>query len=658
MGDTLAWVRNLEPMPPTPNQPLLDPTHWTTERSSRLYGLEAWGEPYFSIGERGHVMVRPRGERGGCLDLVALVQGLQARNLSLPLLIRFDDILEDRLAKLHDAFACAITRYGYQGRYQGVFPIKCHQQRHVLEHVVRAGRRWHFGLEAGSKAELLIALALLDDPGALLICNGYKDTRYLETAILARRLGRQPLVVIEQPDEVGGLTACSRRLGMAPLMGVRAKLSVQGIGRWGSSSGDGAKFGLSAPELLAAVHTLRDAGLLQELRLLHMHIGSQISDIAVLKEALQEMGQLYVQLVALGAPMGYLDVGGGLGVDYDGSCTATAASTNYSLQNYANDVVATIQECCQPHGVPMPVLVSESGRAIASHFSVLVFDVLSTGKVNGTVPPPQEGEPLLVRNLRELLATITPQNLQEAWHDAVKFKDDALSAFRLGYLSLVDRGTAEQLYWACCRAIASQMGNQSVPADLQPITTALAATYYANLSIFRSAPDTWAIDQLFPVMPIHRLHEPPQVLGTFADLTCDSDGKLNRFIDSGNHKSLLELHHLQPGNPYWMGLFLGGAYQEIMGNLHNLFGRTNAVHISLAPQGGYHVEQVARGDTTSDVLKALDHDPRSLLERLRRDSETAIAAGDLTIPDAHRLITHVEESLRQSTYLEPDVRHD
>ena len=645
-------------MHPTPKQSFTDQSNWTAARSSRLYGLDAWGQPYFSIGDQGHVMVRPRAERGDCLDLVSLVQGLQERNLSLPLLIRFDDILEDRLARLHDAFGRAIAQYGYQGRYQGVFPIKCHQQRHVLEQVVRVGRRWNFGLEAGSKAELLIALALLDDPDALLVCNGYKDTRYLETAILARRLGRRPLVVIEQVNEVDGLTACSRRLGMAPLMGVRAKLSVQGMGRWGSSSGEGAKFGLSAPDLLATVNTLRDVGLLGELRLLHMHIGSQISDIAVLKEALQEMGQLYVQLVALGAPMGYLDVGGGLGVDYDGSCTATAASTNYSLQNYANDVVATIQECCRSQGVPMPTLVSESGRAVASHFSVLVFDVLSTGGVHGVAPAPQEGEPLLVRNLRELLATITPENLQEAWHDAVKFKDDALSAFRLGYLSLVDRGKAEQLYWACCRVIADHLAHQPqpIPADLQPVTTALAATYYANFSIFRSAPDTWAIDQLFPVMPIHRLHESPRVLGTLADLTCDSDGKLNRFIDSGRHKSHLELHHLQPANSYWMGLFLAGAYQEIMGNLHNLFGRTNAVHIRLAPRGGYQVEQVVRGNTTSDVLTALDHDPRSLVERLRRDSKAAIGTGNLTISDAHRLITHVEESLRQSTYLESDVK--
>ena len=645
-------------MRPAPRQPLPpQPTHWSPAQSRQLYRLHAWGQPYFSINDQGHVTVQPQPERDHRLDLANLVQDLQARHLSLPLLIRFDDILEHRLATLHHAFERAIAHYQYQGGYQGVFPIKCHQQRHVLEHLVQAGRRWNFGLEAGSKAELLIALALLDNPHALLVCNGYKDTRYLETAILARRLGRRPLVVIEQPDEVERLTACSHRLGMAPLIGLRAKLSAPGSGRWASSSGDGAKFGLCAPDLLAAVHTLQKAGLLQELRLLHVHVGSQISDIAVLKEALQEMGQLYVQLAALGAPMGYLDVGGGLAVDYDGSATATTASTNYSLQNYANDVVATIQECCQPHGAPMPTLVSESGRAIASHFSVLVFDVLGTGQVSGAVPPPQKEEPLPVRNLRQLLPTITPQNLQEAWHDAVKFKDDALAAFRLGYLSLLHRSTAEQLYWACCGAIARHLGNQPVPADLQPITTALATTYYANLSVFRSAPDTWAIDQLFPLMPVHRLDEPPQSLGAFADLTCDSDGKLDRFIDSGSHKSLLELHPLQPPEPYWMGLFLAGAYQEIMGNLHNMFGRTNAVHIRMAPHGGYQVEHVIRGNTTSDVLTALDHDPHRLLECLRRDSETAIAAGHLTIPDAHRLITHIEESLRQTTYLQPDVRN-
>lgn len=638
-----------------PSDSAAPPQAWTPADSAALYGLDRWGEPYFSVNARGHVLVQPRGDRGGSLDLVELVQELQGRDLSLPLLIRFDDILEDRLERLHAAFDRAIAQYGYAGRYQGVFPVKCNQQRHVVEQLVDSGRRWHFGLEAGSKAELLIALSLLDDPEALLICNGYKDQRYIETAILARRLGRRPVVVIEQPDEVERIIASSRALGAAPYIGIRAKLATRSSGRWGSSVGERAKFGLSIPDVLATVEALRTAGLLDDLRLLHFHIGSQISDIAVLKDALQEAGQIYGELVRLGAPMGYLDVGGGLGIDYDGSRTPTAASTNYSLQNYANDVVATVRECCEPHGVPLPTLVSESGRAIASHFSVLVFDVLGAGTVAGEVPPVDDDAPLIVRNLRDTLAGIGDENLQEAWNDAIKFKDDALSAFRLGYLTLPQRALAERLYWACCEAIAQRLAvlpaGTAVPAELAELPRALAGMYYANLSVFRSAPDTWAIDQLFPVMPVHRLDERPQRLGSFADLTCDSDGKLARFIDRGQVKTLLELHELRPGEPYWIGLFLGGAYQEVMGNLHNLFGTTNAVHIRLGSGGGYQVDHVVRGNTNAEVLEAMEHDPALLLERLRRASEAAIGRGDLAISDARRLMAHLGASLEQTTYL-------
>ncbi len=648
---------------------LANPTGtWTAADGAALYGLERWGDPYFCVSERGHVMVQPRGDRGGSLDLVELVQELQGRDLSLPLLIRFDDILEDRLERLHGAFERAIAQYGYGGRYQGVFPVKCNQQRHVVEQLVESGRRWHFGLEAGSKAELLIALSLLDDPEALLICNGYKDQRYIETAILARRLGRQPVVVIEQADEVGRIIAASGELGAAPLLGIRAKLSARSTGRWGSSVGERAKFGLSVPDLLASVEALRAADLLGELRLLHFHIGSQINDIAVLKDALQEAGQIYAELTRLGAPMGYLDVGGGLGIDYDGSRTASAASTNYSLQNYANDVVATVKECCEPHGIAVPTLVSESGRALASHFSVLVFDVLGAGTLPGALPPAQEDEALILRNLRDTHAAIEAPDggadaLQEAWNDALKFKHDALAAFRLGYMSLPERGLAEQLTWACCQAIAARLGalpaGTAIPQELQALPAALASTYYANLSVFRSAPDTWAIDQLFPVMPIQRLQERPNGLGSFADLTCDSDGKIARFIDPdgrsgrGQVKPLLELHNLRPGEPYLIGLFLGGAYQEVMGNLHNLFGSTNAVHLRLKASGGYQIDHVVRGDTNAEVLEAMEHDPQLLLERLRMASEAAIGRGQLGISDARRLMAHLEASLRQTTYLQP-----
>jgi arginine decarboxylase len=631
---------------------LANPTGtWTAAAGAALYGLDRWGDPYFSVSDRGHVMVQPRGDRGGSLDLVELVQELQGRDLSLPLLIRFDDILEDRLERLHGAFERAIAQYGYAGRYQGVFPVKCNQQR----------------LEAGSKAELLIALSLIDDPEALLICNGYKDQRYMETAILARRLGRQPVVVIEQADEVERIISASRELGAAPLIGIRAKLSARGTGRWGSSVGERAKFGLGIPDLLTTVEALRNADLLSELRLLHFHVGSQINDIAVLKDALQEAGQIYGELTKLGAPMGYLDVGGGLGIDYDGSRTASAASTNYSLQNYANDVVATVKECCEPHGIPVPTLVSESGRALASHFSVLVFDVLGAGSLPGAVPTPQEGEALILRNLRDTYTAITTPDasveaLQEAWNDALKFKHDALAAFRLGYLSLPERGLAEQLTWACCQAIAERLkglpATTLVPEELLALPAALASTYYANLSVFRSAPDTWAIDQLFPVLPIHRLDEKPQTLGSFADLTCDSDGKIARFIDPAGHsgrgqvKPLLELHKLRPGEPYLIGMFLGGAYQEVMGNLHNLFGSTNAVHIRLKASGGYQLDHVVRGDTNAEVLEVMEHNPELLLERLRVASEAAIGKGSLGISDARRLMAHLETSLRQTTYLQ------
>lgn len=426
--------------------------------------------------------------------------------------------------------------------------------------------------------------------------------------------------------------------------------------------GDKAKFGLPVPEILATVEALREAGLLEELRLLHFHVGSQINDIGVVKDALQEASRIYVELHKLGAPMGYLDVGGGLGIDYDGSRTATAASTNYSLQNYANDVVATVKEGCEPHGVAVPTLVSESGRAIASHFSVLVFNVLGTGGLPQTTPSPSEEESLIVRNLQDTLEGIKTlasdgsadvSRLQEAWNDALKFKDDALAAFRLGYLSLTERSQAEQLTWACARALVDRLPEDAVlPEELQALPAVLALTYYANLSIFRSAPDTWAIQQLFPLMPIHRLGEKPTELGHFADLTCDSDGRLNRFIADGRSKQLLELHSLHPEEPYLIGMFLGGAYQEVMGNLHNLFGTTDAVHIRLAPGGDYQVDHVVRGDTNAEVLMAMEHNPESLLERLRVASERSIRGNQLKIAEARRLMDHLEISLRQSTYLQ------
>ncbi len=634
---------------------------WTIDQSSRLFDLPLWGEPYFSINQQGHITVHPKGDKDQSLDLFSLVNDMEGRNLNLPLLIRFDDILQDRIEHLHQAFEKAISKYNYSAKFQGVFPVKCNHQRYVVEEVVSCGKRWNFGLEAGSKPELLIALSLVEDPNSLLICNGYKDQRYIETAILARHLGRKPVVVIEQCDEVERIISASSQLGAAPLIGIRAKLTSRSSGRWEQSVGETSKFGLSIPDILETVDSLKKANLLGELKLLHFHLGSQINDIAVLKDALQEAGQIYVELSRLGAPMGYLDVGGGLGIDYDGSNSATEASTNYSLQNYANDVVATIGECCAANSINSPILITESGRAISSHFSVLVFNILSSSAVSDLIPEVADNEPLIIRNLRETLSSISllpnvsgveSSYLQEAWNDALKFKDDVLNAFRLGYLGLTDRAKAEQLTWACARTILQKIPrHKNISAEMKCLRSALASTYFANFSVFRSAPDTWAIDQLFPLMPIHRLDEEPTQLGHFVDLTCDSDGKISSFVNYGESKHLLELHSLNEGEPYMIGMFLGGAYQEVMGNFHNLFGTTNAVHIRLSNDGGYHVDHVVRANTKSEVLSAMEHDPEQLLERLRVASEAAIKRGNLKISDARLLMEHIEMSLRQSTYL-------
>ncbi len=659
--------RNLTPL----SQKTLKKTHssskhkdWSIENSANLYGLNNWGAEYFSINNLGHIQIHPKDTTKESVDLMELVQELESRNLKLPLLIRFDDILEDRLKKIHTAFEKAISDYKYAGNYQGVFPIKCNQHRHVVEEIITCGRKWNFGLEAGSKAELLIALSLIENPQALLICNGYKDKRYIETAILARQLGRRPIIVIEQVDEVARIISASKAIGAAPLIGIRAKLSSESSGRWRESSGEKAKFGLSIPDIIITIEKLRNANLLNELQLLHFHLGSQINDIAILKDALQEAGQIYVELIRKGAPMGLLDVGGGLGIDYDGSQTATSGSTNYSLQNYANDVVATIRESCETNHIQMPTLISESGRAIASHFSILVFNILGTSTAPCDLPESQANECLPVRNLRETYTTIQKASnstlinsciLQETWNDVIKFKNDALSSFRLGYIGLTERALAEQLSWACAKALLERLPNANIVSEeLKKLNESLATTYYANLSVFRSAPDTWAIKQLFPIMPIHRLNEKPTELGDFADLTCDSDGKFARFIDHGKSKKLLEMHKFNENEDYFIGLFLGGAYQEVMGNIHNLFGSTNSVHIRISSENKYKLDHVVRGNTKSDVLKATEHNPEQLLERLRIASEKAIQKGTLKIKDAQRLMEHLETSMHQSTYLQEE----
>lgn len=625
---------------------------WTIENSEELYRIDGWGQPYFSINAAGHVTVSPKGDRGGSLDLFELVNALKLRNLGLPLLIRFSDILEDRIERLNACFAKAIARYNYPGEYRGVFPVKCNQQRHLIEDLVKFGKPHQFGLEAGSKPELMIALALLDTPGALLVCNGYKDREYIETAMLASKLGQTPIIVLEQIEELDLAITLSQQLGIKPVLGVRAKLSTQGMGRWGASSGDRAKFGLTIPEIITAVDKLREADLLDSLQLLHFHIGSQISAISVIKDAIREASRIYVELAMLGANMKYLDVGGGLGVDYDGSQTNFYASKNYNMQNYANDIVAELRDTCTERNIPVPTLISESGRAIASHQSVLIFDVLSTCEIPSETPaPPLDSDTQVIHYLWESYQSISRENFQELYHDATQFKEEAISRFNLGILSMTERAKAERLYWACCHKILGLIPQLDyVPDELEDLEKIMASIYYINLSVFQSAPDCWAIDQLFPIMPIHRLSEEPTQRGILADLTCDSDGKIDRFIDLRDVKSVLELHKFKAGEPYYLGMFLNGAYQEIMGNLHNLFGDTNTVHIQLTPKG-YQIEHVVKGDTMREVVSYVQYDYEDMIENIRQRCEQALEDKKISLAESQRLLQTYEQSLSRYTYL-------
>jgi arginine decarboxylase len=629
---------------------------WTVADSAALYRVSGWGEPYFSIGESGDVLVTPHGDGGQSINLHRLVRDLQSRGLSLPLLIRFSDILGDRIRRINESFAEAIAEYNYPGEYRGVYPIKVNQQRHIVEELLAHGRAFHLGLEAGSKPELLVAVALLDTPDALIVCNGFKDQEYIETALLARRLGKRPVIVIERLAELGVVLRAVEKLGIEPILGVRAKLSTRGAGRWADSVGDTAKFGLTAAEIMDVVNTLREANLLHTLRLLHFHMGSQISQIGVIKAALREAAQLYAELAAIGATMGYLDVGGGLGIDYDGSKTDFHASKNYNIQEYAYDVVVAVKSACERRGVAPPALVSESGRAMTAHQSVLVFDVLGVSEIRpGTPEQPGATDPDLLHDLYETYQSIDSESFQEAYHDALEAKQQALTLFSLGYLNLEQRARVERLFWACCVRILELLRHvDHVPEELENLDETMAGVYYGNFSIFQSMPDSWAINQLFPIMPIHRLNEEPTRRGTLADLTCDSDGRIDQFIDLQDVKPVLELHPFN-GEPYYLGVFLTGAYQEILGALHNLFGDTNAVHVHVT-EGGYRVEQVIKGDTMAEVLRYVQYDDESLLENVRRAGERALQEERMTLDQVRLLLSHYETSLRGTTYLTPELR--
>jgi arginine decarboxylase len=638
-----------------PTGPTVDaPASWSIEKSAELYQIPGWGEPYFRIGAAGCVEVRPDPQRDRGINLYALTQDLRDRGLALPLLIRFPEILQDRIRRLNECFGKAIAEYKYPGLFRGVYPVKVNQQRHVVEEVVEFGAPWSYGLEAGSKPELLIALANAQESGGLILCNGYKDEKYIETALLAQRFDKQVIVVLERIEELDLVFRASDKLGIVPVLGVRAKLTAKGVGRWADSAGDRAKFGLTSSEIVETVDRLGKHNLLASLQLLHFHIGSQVSSIIPIKNAMSEATNIYIELAKMGAAMRYLDVGGGLAVDYDGSKTDFHASKNYNIQEYANDVVAAVQDGCTKANIDVPTIVTEAGRAVTAHQSVLVFEVVGTNEVRFGEPdaPAPTAHPV-IRGLYETWKSVVPKNVQEAYHDATQAKEEAQSLFKFGLLGLRERAQVERLFWSCCERILNLVRKMKyVPEELQSLERVLAAIYYCNFSVFQSVPDSWAIDQLFPIMPIHRLDEQPTVRCTIADLTCDSDGAIDHFIDREDVKHVLEVHTFKPEEPYYMALFLNGAYQEILGDLHNLFGDTNAVHVRLGEgEEGYHVARVVKGDSVAEVLHYVQYSPEAMVERVREQAERALRANQITLSQMRLLMRHYEESLGKYTYL-------
>jgi arginine decarboxylase len=630
-----------------------EPTErWTVTDASELYDVASWGKGYFSVGANGHLWVHPSKEAARGIDLRELIEKLELRGIGLPILIRFAEILKHRLGEMYQAFQSAISEHNYKGDYRCVYPIKVNQQRQVVEEVFQFGRPYHFGLEAGSKPELLAVLAVADNETPI-ICNGFKDDEYIEMVMLAKKIGRQIIPVVEKYTELDLILKHSQRVGVRPTIGLRLKLASRGSGRWKSSGGYRSKFGLTVSEALQALEQMKAVGMEDCLELLHFHLGSQITNIRQIKAAVTEGARIYVELKRAGAGLKYLDVGGGLGIDYDGSQTDFESSVNYTLQEYANDVVYHIQSVCDEAEVAHPTIVSESGRAIAAYHSVLVFNVLGVSGFGeaGFTPVPEDAEQPLI-DLQETYRSLSSKNLLESFHDAQQALDSALNLFSLGYLPLAQRSQAETLYWAICRRVHRMAKELDYfPEELEMLDGMLSDTYFCNFSLFQSMPDSWAVKQLFPIMPIHRLNEMPTRSGVLGDISCDSDGKIDQFIDRRDVKRTLPLHPFN-GEPYLMGAFLVGAYQEILGDLHNLFGDTNAVHVSLGPSGDVILDAVIRGDTVREVLDYVQFNAKALLEAFRRDVETALRDGKIGYEESGRLLKFYEEGLNGYTYLE------
>ena len=626
---------------------------WTAGDAAELYDVGRWGAGYFSVGKNGNLLVHPTKDPSRSIDLKQLIDNLQLRGIDLPILLRFGDILKHRLGEIHEAFQRAIREHHFNGSYCCVYPIKVNQQRQVVEEVLEYGRPYRFGLEAGSKPELLavIAMAGNDTP---IICNGFKDSEFIEMAMLAQKIGRKVIPVVEKYTELQLILHYAQKVGVRPQFGMRVKLAAKSTGRWQGSGGYRSKFGLTVTEILRALDELKRDGMQDCFKLLHFHLGSQIPNIRHIKQALNEAARVYVELHRRGAGLEYIDVGGGLGVDYDGSQTNFESSTNYTLQEYANDVVYHIQSLCDDASVPHPTIISESGRAVVAYHSALIFNVLGvSGLGEGDIPqelPPDSEQPIV--DLMDTLNNLTVRNLLEGYHDAQQALELAMNLFSGGYLPLDQRSQAENLFWAICRKIQKLVRQlEYVPEDLQGLDALLSDTYFCNFSLFQSMPDSWAIKQLFPVLPIHRLNEQPTSNAVLGDITCDSDGKIDQFIDRRDVKRTLPLHKFN-GEPYYLGAFLLGAYQEILGDMHNLFGDTNAVHVGLSDGGEVVLETVIDGDTVREALEYVEFDVNALVKKLRTDVESAVREGRLDYQECGRLLRFYEDGLKGYTYLE------
>lgn len=627
---------------------------WTIEDSKELYNIKGWGASYFGINEAGHVYVTPCKDNNQ-LDLCEIMDELVLRDVTPPVLLRFPDILDNRIEKILSCFEIAKQEYNYEGENFIIYPIKVNQMQPVVEEIISHGRKFNLGLEAGSKPELHAVIAVQCQSDSLIICNGYKDQSYIELALLAQKMGKRIFIVVEKLNEIDIIAKAAKKLNVMPNIGIRIKLASTGSGKWAESGGDASKFGLTASELLQALEKLDEKGLHDCLRLIHFHIGSQITKIRRIQTALTEAAQYYANLRKMGYNVDFVDCGGGLGVDYDGTRSSNSeSSVNYSIQEYVNDCVSTFVDAANKHGIPHPNIITESGRNVAAHHSMLIINVLETASLPEMSEEfeAKETDHQLVRELYKIWDNLNSRNMLEDWHDAEQIREESLELFSHGMVDLKTRAEIEAMYWSVCHEINTlSKGMKHVPDELRNLDKLLADKYFCNFSLFQSLPDSWAIDQLFPVIPIQRLNERPTRKATLQDITCDSDGKIANFVSEGRTSHVLPVHTLRRGEPYYLGVFLVGAYQEILGDLHNLFGDTNAVHLSVK-DGSYHIDQIIDGETVEEVLEYVQYNPKKLVRQLEIWVTKSVKQGKISLEEGKEFLNNYRSGLYGYTYLE------